>query len=55
MRSAFNRFASRAEAAIVTARQCRQPSNSFTALMNAANSRSAICVCSLQIDLESVN
>jgi hypothetical protein len=62
----FNRFASRAEAAIVTARQCRLvdpgwpsiifnsssqstaeswacsgPCNSFTALMNAENSRSA--------------
>jgi hypothetical protein len=74
---AFNRFASRAEAAIVTARQCRLvdpgwlsinsnsssqstaeswacsgPSNSFTALMNAENSRSAICICSLQIELE---
>src|SRR6266446_3275541 len=71
----FNRFASRAEAAIVTARQCRlvdpgllsidsssqstaeswacsAPCNSFTALMNAQNSRSAICICSLQIELE---
>src|SRR6266446_10965256 len=72
-----NRFASRAEAAIVTARQCRlvdpgllsidsnsssqstaeswacsAPCNSFTALMNAQNSRSAICICSLQIELE---
>src|SRR5882724_9124501 len=74
---AFNRFASRAEAAIVTARQsrlvdprwlsinsdslsqstveswdCFGPCNSFTALMNAENSRSAICVCCLQIELE---
>src|SRR5712671_6335573 len=72
-----NRFASRAEAAIVTDRQCRLvdpgllsidsnsssqstaeswacsgPCNSFTALMNAQNSRSAICICSLQIELE---
>jgi hypothetical protein len=31
---------------------CSGPSNSFTALMNAANSRSAICVCCLQIELE---
>src|SRR5216683_3454821 len=74
---AFNRFASRAEAAIVTSRQCRLvvpgwlsinsnsssqsnaeswawsgPSNSFTALMNAENSRSAISVCSLQMEVE---
>src|SRR5216683_352449 len=73
---AFNRFASRAEAAIVTARQsrlvdrgwlsisnsssqstaeswaCSGPSNSFTALMNAENSRSAICICSLQMEVE---
>ena len=31
---------------------CSGPSNSFTALMNADNSRSAICVCSMQIELE---
>ena len=31
---------------------CSGPCNSFTALMNAANSRSAICICSLQIELE---
>lgn len=31
---------------------CSGPCNSFTALMNAENSRSAICVCSLQIELE---
>ena len=31
---------------------CSLPNNSFTALMNAENSRSAICVCSLQIELE---
>jgi len=78
---AFNRFASRvasrAEAAIVTARQSRLvdpgrlsissnsssqstadsrawsgPCNSFTALMNAENSRSAIRVCFLQIELK---
>src|SRR5207302_8779939 len=72
-----NRFAGRAEAAIVTSRQCRLvvpgwlsinsnsssqsnaeswawsgPSNSFTALMNAENSRSAISVCSLQMEVE---
>src|SRR5258708_34007127 len=28
------------------------PSNSFTALMNAENSRSAISVCSLQMEVE---
>ena len=31
---------------------CSGPNNSFTALMNAENSRSAICVCCLQIELE---
>src|SRR6266446_7066877 len=34
---------------------CSGPCNSFTALMNDENSRSAICICSLQIELESVN
>ncbi len=31
---------------------CSGPCNSFTALMNAENSRFAICICSLQIELE---
>jgi len=31
---------------------CSGPCNSFTALMNAENSRSAICICSSQIELE---
>jgi hypothetical protein len=31
---------------------CSGPNNSFTALMNAENSRSAICGCCLQIELE---
>jgi len=70
------RFASRAEAAIVTARQyrlvgrgglslnsdsssqssaeslaCSGPNNSVTALMKADNSRSAISICSAQVEL----
>lgn len=31
---------------------CSGPNNCFTALMNDESSRSAICVCSLQIELE---
>ena len=31
---------------------CSGPNNSFTALMNAENSRYAICVCSSQVELE---